>query len=58
MKRKKRERARKRLGALFCALVYLFLFLPISVIVVNSTNATTSKPYLSWTRTPPPQSLI
>ena len=48
MKRKKRERARKRLGALFCALVYLFLFLPISVIVVNSTNATTSKPYLSW----------
>ena len=48
MKRKKRERARKRLGALFCTLVYLFLFLPISVIVVNSTNATTSKPYLSW----------
>ena len=48
MKRKKRERARKRLGALFCALVYLFLFLPISVIVVNSTNATTSKPYQSW----------
>lgn len=48
MKRKKRERARKRLGALFCALVYLFLFLPISVIVVNSTNATTSKPYLNW----------
>ena len=48
MKRKKRERARKRLGALFCTLVYLFLFLPISVIVVNSTNATTSKPYLNW----------
>lgn len=29
-------------------LVYLFLFLPIVVIVVNSFNATTSKPYLSW----------
>jgi len=26
----------------------LFLFLPISVIVANSFNATTSKPYLSW----------
>ena len=32
----------------FCALVYIFLFLPISVVVVNSMNATTSKPYLSW----------
>lgn len=32
----------------FCTIVYIFLFLPISVIVVNSTNATTSKPYLAW----------
>lgn len=32
----------------FCTTVYIFLFLPISVIVVNSTNATTSKPYLAW----------
>lgn len=29
-------------------LVYLFLFLPIVVIVINSFNATTSKPYLTW----------
>lgn len=29
-------------------LIYLFLFLPIAVIVTNSFNATTSKPYLSW----------
>lgn len=38
----------KHLGVAFCSLVYLFLFLPISVIVVNSFNATTTKPYLSW----------
>ncbi len=36
------------MGIGFCALVYLFLFLPISVIVVNSFNATTTKPYMSW----------
>ncbi len=48
MKRKKREKRKRRLGILFCTLVYLFLFLPISVIVVNSFNATTSKPYMSW----------
>ena len=35
-------------GVAFCLLIYLFLFLPIFVIVVNSFNATTSKPYLSW----------
>ena len=38
----------KHLGVAFCSLVYLFLFLPISVIVVNSFNATTTKPYMSW----------
>ena len=32
----------------YCCRVYLFLFLPIFVVVVNSFNATTSKPYLSW----------
>ncbi|MDD4526233.1 MAG: ABC transporter permease [Lachnospiraceae bacterium] len=36
------------LGRFYTVLVYIFLFLPISVIVVNSMNATTSKPYLSW----------
>ena len=35
-------------GILYCMLVYLFLFLPIVVIVINSFNATTSKPYLTW----------
>ena len=48
MRRKRKEKRRKRAGSLFCVLVYLFLFLPIFVVVVNSFNATTSKPYLSW----------
>ncbi len=48
MSRNSRKKAKKGLSVVFCTLVYIFLFLPISVIVVNSTNATTSKPYLSW----------
>lgn len=48
MKRRRKEKMHKRINVIFCALVYIFLFLPISVIVVNSMNATTSKPYLAW----------
>lgn len=48
MKRKIRRRITRIGNIIFCMLVYLFLFLPISVIVVNSTNATTTKPYLTW----------
>ena len=48
MKQKKSERLRRRAGAVYCGLIYVFLFLPIVVIVVNSFNATDSKPYLSW----------
>lgn len=48
MSRNSRKKVKKGISEAFCVLVYLFLFLPISVIVVNSTNATTSKPYLSW----------
>lgn len=48
MKRKRKEKRKQRLSIAFCTLVYLFLFLPISVIVVNSFNATTTKPYMSW----------
>ncbi len=48
MSRKKRAKTKKGIGVAFCTLVYLFLFLPIAVIVVNSFNATTSKPYLTW----------
>ncbi len=48
MNRTKKVKRRKAGSILFCTAVYLFLFLPISVIVVNSMNATTTKPYLSW----------
>jgi spermidine/putrescine transport system permease protein len=46
--KKKKKTSGKIMGVVYCVLVYLFLFLPISVVVVNSFNATTSKPYLSW----------
>lgn len=48
MKKKTKTKIHKIGNIAFCALVYIFLFLPISVVVVNSMNATTSKPYLSW----------
>ena len=48
MKRVKKEKRKRRVSVLFCTLMYLFLFLPISVVVANSFNATKSKPYLSW----------
>lgn len=48
MNRKSRKKIKKGFSIIYCTLIYLFLFLPISVIVVNSFNATTTKPYLSW----------
>ena len=48
MKREKKAKRVKRVSIAFCTAVYLFLFLPIFVVVANSFNATTSKPYLSW----------
>lgn len=48
MSRNAKKKTLKGLGIVYCTLIYLFLFLPISVIVVNSFNATTTKPYLSW----------
>lgn len=48
MKRKTKELLRNRTGLIYIILFYAFLYLPIAVIVVNSFNATTSKPYLSW----------
>jgi len=48
MSRKRKAKAKKGINIVFCTLVYLFLFLPISVVVVNSFNATTTKPYMSW----------
>ncbi len=48
MDKKKNKGLKKKISVAYCTLVYLFLFLPISVIVVNSFNATTTKPYMSW----------
>ena len=48
MSRQGKRKTKKGIGIAFCTCVYLFLFLPIFVIVVNSFNATTSKPYLTW----------
>ena len=48
MTRQGKKKVKKGVGIVFCTLVYLFLFMPIAVIVVNSFNATTSKPYLTW----------
>ena len=48
MSRQGKRKTKRGIGIAFCTCVYLFLFLPILVIVVNSFNATTSKPYLTW----------
>ncbi len=48
MKRKRKAKVKKFVSILFCVLMYLFLFLPIMVIVSGSFNATHTKPYLSW----------
>lgn len=48
MRRKRKEKCKKVCSGVFITFVYLFLFLPIFIIVVNSFNATTTKPYLSW----------
>lgn len=48
MGRKARLRTKSVFGKILCGIVYIVLFLPIAVVVVNSFNATTSKPYLTW----------
>lgn len=48
MGRQTKVKFKKGFGLIYCTIIYLFLFLPIFVIVFNSFNATTSKPYLTW----------
>ncbi len=47
-----KNRTRRRLfsgfGGVYCALVFALLYLPIAVVVINSFNGTTEKPYLTW----------
>ena len=48
MKRRIKLRFCKGRNIAFCTVIYTFLFLPIIVIVMNSFNKSTTKPYLSW----------
>ena len=48
MNRKSTTQLKAVFSTILSFAVYLFLFLPISVVIANSFNATTSKPYLSW----------
>ncbi len=43
-----RALAKRRAGAVYCGLIYAFLFLPIAIIVINSFNGNLFKPYLKW----------
>ncbi|MGN1183339.1 MAG: ABC transporter permease [Faecalibacillus sp.] len=48
MNRHIKKKGKEIFNKFYCLLMYIFLFMPITVIVVNSFNATTMKPYLSW----------
>lgn len=48
MKRQTKVKIGKNINIFYCLLIYLFLFLPIAVVVVNSFNATSTRPYLTW----------
>lgn len=48
MNRQTKQKLSRGGGIAFCALIYAVLFLPIVIVVTNSFNANTQKPYLSW----------
>lgn len=48
MNRIMKKKAVRLIQVVYCGLIYLFLFLPILVIVTNSFNRNTSKPYMTW----------
>lgn len=48
LKNRTRTRLFRGFGGAFCALIFALLYLPIAVVVVNSFNGTTEKPYLGW----------
>jgi spermidine/putrescine transport system permease protein len=45
----KRKKKNGLFGVIYLCLIYLFLFLPIITIAVNSFNANTKKPYITFT---------
>lgn len=48
MNRKTKKKAVRISQMVYCGAIYLFLFLPIFVIVTNSFNGSTTKPYMTW----------
>lgn len=48
IKRQTKHMLSRGTGIVFCALIYAVLFLPIVIVVANSFNGNTEKPYLSW----------
>lgn len=48
IKRQTKHKLSRGTGVVFCALIYAILFLPIVIVVANSFNGNTEKPYLSW----------
>ena len=48
IKRQTKHKLGRGTGIVFCALIYAILFLPIVIVVANSFNGNTEKPYLSW----------
>lgn len=48
IKRETKRRLSRWGGIAFCTLIYAVLFLPIVIVVANSFNGNTQKPYLSW----------
>lgn len=48
IKRQTKHKLSRGTGIVFCALIYAILFLPIVIVVANSFNGNTEKPYLSW----------
>ena len=44
----RRQRRSFIAGGVYCALIYFIMMGPIAIIVANSFNATTTKPYMSW----------
>lgn len=48
MNRKTKKKAVRITQIIYCGLIYMFLFLPIFVIVTNSFNKCMTKPYMTW----------
>ena len=48
IKRQTKRRISRGAGVVFCTIIYAVLFLPIVIVVANSFNGNTQKPYLSW----------